>query len=462
MAAAALACVLATACSKNERSGNLGGGAPERSAQGREGGSAGAVRPRLLWDITGIIGSGQSLSVGAQATAVASTKQPYSNLKLSLGAAAVPPYDPESPELSLVPLVEPIRELATSYPSAYPRNIYGETPHTAMGTQISSMVRALAGADYVTVHSVVGENGQGMRMLDKAAVEAAAGDTSTGRAYAASLFEVEAIQRLAKARNQTYGVGAIILTHGETDTGSPTYEADLVQLWTDYNADVRAITGQAESIPLLVTQHHSFGFTAGAVSGAAPSTLAQWRVGVSQPREILCVGPKYQYPYAADTVHLEALGYQLLGEKYGQVYFERVVLGRSWQPLQPTAVAVSGRDITVTFHVPVPPLAWDEALPAPHQTALTEWRAGRGFELRSGAARLAIESVSIDGDAIRVRSAVDLPAGSTLGYAVTSDGTVPPNTSRRWGQLRDSDPFVGAATGRAQPNYSVAFEWPLP
>jgi hypothetical protein len=29
---------------------------------------------------------------------------------------------------------------------------------------------------------------------------------------------------------------------------------------------------------------------------------------------------------------------------------------------------------------------------------------------------------------------------------------------KRWGLLRDSDPFVGAITKKAQPNYCVAFE----
>jgi hypothetical protein len=32
----------------------------------------------------------------------------------------------------------------------------------------------------------------------------------------------------------------------------------------------------------------------------------------------------------------------------------------------------------------------------------------------------------------------------------------------RWGWLRDSDPFVGAVTGLAQPNYCVAFEMSAP
>ncbi len=417
----------------------------------------------LRWDMTGVIGSGQSLSVGAQASDVASKPTLDANLKLSLGGAAAPPFDPTAAALSLVPLFEPIRPLATTYPSAYPHNIYGETPHTAMASQISALVRRAFATEYVTVHSVVGENGQGMARLKKAAVETVNGATSTGRAYAATLFEVAAIERLAKARGQSYGVGAIILTHGETDAGNADYQADLVQLWRDYNQDLKAITGQAESIPLLVTQQHGFGFSAGTSSGASASTLAAWRASLEHPRDIVCVGPKYQYPYAPDNFHLGTRGYQLLGEKYGQVYFERIVLGRDFRPVQPTQVSVDGRVVRVRFHVPVPPLVWDEALPAPHQTALTEWRAGRGFELSAGGgAPIAIESVAIDGDAVSIQSAVDLPAGAVLGYATTSDGVVLANTSRRWGQLRDSDPTVGASTRQAQPNYAVAFTWPLP
>jgi len=32
----------------------------------------------------------------------------------------------------------------------------------------------------------------------------------------------------------------------------------------------------------------------------------------------------------------------------------------------------------------------------------------------------------------------------------------------RWGQLRDSDPFVGSLTGTPQPNHAVAFALPVP
>jgi hypothetical protein len=118
--------------------------------------------------------------------------------------------------------------------------------------------------------------------------------------------------------------------------------------------------------------------------------------------------------------------------------------------------------VTVRFHIPVPPLAWNTTLPNPHQTALTQWAQGRGFELRTGANRLTISSVQIVNDTVRITATTAVPAGSTVGYAVTSDGTALAGVSRRWGKLIDSDRTVGAFTGQAQPNFAVAFELNLP
>jgi len=164
-------------------------------------------------------------------------------------------------------------------------------------------------------------------------------------------------------------------------------------------------------------------------------------------------------------VHLVTDGYRQLGEKYGQVYFERVVQGHAWQPLQPTTVERAARVITVHFHVPVPPLAFDNSFSTPH-AAIPEWSAGRGFEVRSGAGRVAISAVTIAGDAVQITCATDLPAtGVFVGYALTGDAAAmaaPFAGTIRWGQLRDSDPFLGAITRRAQPNYAVAFELPVP
>ncbi len=424
-----------------------------------------AAAPRVQFNINGIVGTGQSLSVGAQATVFSgqATQRHFNNLKLSLGGARVPPFNANLPSLSLVPLVEPIRPLATTFPSAYPANLYGETPHAAMAAQITTLARQAGAPDYVTAQTVVGESGQGMSVINKTAVEIVNGATSTGRAYKATLFEASAIKRLATASGRSYGIGAIVLTHGETDSGNAGYEAAMVQLWSDYNRDLKAITGQADTIPLLTSQQHSFGFTAGQRTGIAVATLAEWKVGVDNPGNIICAAPKYQYPYASDNIHLVTRGYELLGEKYGEVYFQRVVLGNNWQPLQPIGVTRAGRVVTVRFHVPVPPLAWDTVLPMPHQgPLLTEWARGRGFELRRGNTALVISSVQIVGDTVQITAAATVPAGVTVGYAATSDGVALPGISRRWGKLIDSDRVVGVFTGQAQPNYAVAFELAVP
>ena len=417
------------------------------------------------WDWVGIVGTGQSLSVGA--TPVGSTTQPYGNLKLSLGGARVPgkgadPWDPAVPGLAMVPLVEPIRTVATDYPAPYPGNVYGETPHTTMANQLTALVRAASpGGNVVTVHTVVGESGQGIVALAK---QAGSTTGTTGRAYAATLFEAAAIARLARAVGRSYGIGVIVMTHGETDSGSSSYGNDVIQLLADYNVDLAAITGQSQRIPMYLSQQHAFPNGAGSAGQRPAINQVQWRLGVDRGGDFVCTGPKYQYQANPnnDGVHLSALGTQMLGEKVGQVYYERAVLGRDWQPLQPMRVERRGRVVTVRFHVPVPPLDWDAALDPP---AIAAWANGRGFELRAGSSNIAIDSVAIAGDDVEITAASDLPArGLTVGYALSSQGVQLSTASKavRWGQLRDSDPLVGSTTGMPNPNYCVSFELPVP
>jgi hypothetical protein len=341
----------------------------------------------------------------------------------------------------MAPLTEPIRPLISlaAFPSAYPGNIFGETPHYFMANQISALYAATGQGDYVTVHSIIGESGQPLSVISKGAVDMG----RTGRAYAVTLFEMRAIKRLAMAAGKSYGVAAIIMTHGEKDSTSDSYEDGVHKLWADYNADIKAITGQTTSIPMFLTQQHSEPFGAGS---STISSAAMWRLGVKYPGDFVCVGPKYQYQYAGDGRHLTTHEYDRMGAKYGEVYFERIVRGRNWQPLQPLAAVKSGKTITVTFNVPTAPLNWDETITPPHQAALTEWAKGRGFEVSNAGGRVAIDSVAIEGSTVVIALAADSQAGGWMvGYAMTQDGSgamAGPTRGRR-GQLRDSNLLVG-------------------
>jgi len=406
----------------------------------------------IPWDWSGIIGTGQSLAVGEQGQPVLSRTQPHHNLRLSSGHRPWP-IDPNDTNLILVPLVEPIGRPSTNYPSSWPDNIAGETPHSSMANQITALVRATSGRDFVSVHSEVGENGQCMIYLKKNAEHVGV----NGRSFEAAMIEAKAITRLARAAGKTYGVGAIIVTHGECDAGNRNYEGDLYQLWSDYNNDLQAVTGQKQKVQMIVSQQNS-------CNDYSASTLAQWKVGVDYPAVIVCSGPKYQYP-SAEGVHLTANGYRQLGEKYGQVYYERVILGKDWRPLEPTSLERKGAVITVHFNVPVPPLVWDTRFAEPHQS-ITAWQNGKGFEVSTASGEKAtITSVTIAGDAVVITCASDPGPDARVGYAMTggkSRMAAPFEGTYRWGLLRDSDPFVGAATTLAQPNYCVAFELPVP
>jgi hypothetical protein len=406
----------------------------------------------LPWDWSGVIGTGQSLAVGDHGRPVLSTNQPYNNLKLSTGRLSWP-VDPDDTNLSMVPLVEPIGRNSTGYPSSWPDNIAGETPHSAMGNQITAMVRNNWNRDFISVQGEVGENGQCMIYLKKDAAQKGV----NGHSYEAALIETRAITRLAKAAGKTYGIGAIIVTHGECDAGNANYENDLHQLWSDYNTDLPAITGQTRKILMIVSQQNS-------CNDRSASTLAQWKAGVDHPADIVCSGPKYQYP-SAEGVHLTANGYRQLGEKYGQIYYERVILGKDWQPLQPGSVERNGAVITVHCHVPVPPMAWETNFESPHQS-IAEWKDGKGFEVSaSDGAKVAIVSVAISGDAVVITCASDPGPGARVGYAMIGEKArmnAPFPGTFRWGLLRDSDPFKGVVTGQAQPNYGVAFELRAP
>jgi hypothetical protein len=414
----------------------------------REGTSTDASSQGAPFDWVGIIGTGQSLSVGWDSTAI-STTQPFKNVTLEDDGP-----DPKYPidgaataNWSLVPLVEPVRQavsLDAGGPgygdSQYPDNIwvyngsYGETPHSGMANTLSTLWAARKMGDYVTAHSVVGWSGHCLVDIDK---------EGGGRAYPASLSEARVFKKLADAAGKTYGVAGIILTHGECDAtlGTTKYGDGLYQLWQDYNADLKAITGQSRDVVLLASQESSV------AAGYDGSAVQLWQAGNAHPAQIVCTGPKYAYGYVGG-LHMPAAGYERIGEKYAEVFDQVVNGGVAWKPLGPNRVARSGATITIDFDVPNPPLVWDANLTPPHQTVNTAWAHGQGFEVVDGANnQIAIASAAIQGSSVVLTLSQAPAPGTTLtvAYALTPDATGDQGgaDAGMHGLLRDSDAFVG-------------------
>lgn len=393
-----------------------------------------AQPPQPLADWVGVIGTGQSLSVGAAAGTPISTVQPFNNLKLH-DDGPIPQYPLDgSGVLSLVPLTERFRPSLPGWDdNQYPNNLAGETPNAGMANEITQLWLDRTGTDFVTLHSVVGWSGHCLRDIDKS--------NPMRRAYPGGLSEARTFKRMADEAGKTFAYAAVILTHGECDASNPLYEDGLHQLWLDYNQDLKDITGQTTDVPLLVSQQSTIQTASGG------SAVAVWKLGVDHPGEAFCVGPKYQYQYAGDNLHMEAAGYRRLGEKYAEVFDQVVNQGILWKPVQPTAAVLADNKISLTFDVPSPPLQWDENINPPHQRAHTAWANGRGFEVKDSTGELTISSVEIVGDTTVEITLDQPPAGANLmvRYALTQDGTGIQGGTKlgMHGQLRDSDSLVG-------------------
>lgn len=432
------------------------GGASGMNASGGMGGVVGTAGTGLMprdggvvlgkppFDWVGIIGTGQSLSVGWEAGIISPT-QPFKNLKL-VDSGPDPKYPIDggaTGQWSVTPLIEPIRKAVAGTgagydDSQYPNNIfhynesYGETPHAGMANTLSTVWAARAGmGDYVTAHSVVGWSGHCLTDIDKKGGK---------RSFPAAMSEAKIFKKLAEAQGKTYGVGGIILTHGECDNGNANYGTGLYQMWQDYNTDLKAITGQKNDVVLLISQQSS------SSSGTTGSAVQVWKAGNDHPGQIVCTGPKYAFGQYG--LHLSAPGYERVGEKYAEVFDLIVDQGIAWKPVGPNKVTRNGAVITLDFDVPNPPLVWDQHLNPPHQTAHTAWAQGHGFEVIDAMKNeIAIASAEIKGNSVVITLAQAPATGTmlTVGYALTADapGYTAGGPDGLHGQLRDSDPFQG-------------------
>ncbi len=397
------------------------------------------LRPPFDW--VGIIGTGQSLSVGTTAPPTTTTAS-FNNLKLDdLGAGEKFPSDGGGLWVA-VPLREPIREGLLGYAGdnggEYPSNIEGETPHTAMATQLTVLATKAGAADYVSVHSVVGWSARAMTYLNK---------QGGYRPYPSTLTEARAFRTLARAAHKTLGYAAVVLTHGETDNTNPSYGPSVVSLQRDYQTDLQAITGQTTPIPLLASQQSTLPSVTQPDGSQLGSSLALLKAGVDNPGKVIVTGPKYHLPYSPDFLHLTAAGYRALGEKTAEVIDALVNHGVPWRALQPLEVSRAGAVITVRFHVPNPPLAFESSLAPPHQSANLTWKNGRGFEVIDSTGPLTIASVALANDVVTVTlSAAPTGTGLRVRYAIVQDGAglQGGNVAGLRGQLRDSDALVGA------------------
>ena len=382
-------------------------------------------------DINHVLGTGQSLSVGAVGSPALSTTQPYDNTMFVTGVIAG-----GTGLTSFEPLVEAtVETMSSSFASLVTKMARDQIliGQPAGKTSHDLLVRA---------HGV---GGRPYAFLKKG---------GTGTAYANGIAQATAGHDLAVAGNKTYVVRAVTNVHGESDhqLANADYEANVLEWQANYETDVKAISGQTESIPMLHSQFSSWT----RLAGQLPTSIipgAQLAAHISAPGKVILVGAKYHLQHVADGVHLTNAAYRHMGEDYAKVYRRVILEGKTWEPLRPQTITRVGAVVTVKMHVPAPPLVID--------TTLVTDPGKNGFEWRDdGPTTPTIVSVAVAGpDTVTVTlSAAPTGANKRLRYAYTgTPGALGGPTTGPRGNLRDSD-ATSSRDGFALYNWAVHFD----
>lgn len=373
--------------------------------------------------INQILSTGQSLSVGVNATPALTTTQPYSNVMLTGGAGGT------GTGASFTPLIESSIETMSS-----------SMANTITANSTSNNFQVVVG-----LHGV---SGYTYSQLKK-------GTTP----YSNGMTQVTNTKSAATLLGKTSRVIGVTTIHGETDNlngvSGPTYQGYLEEWQHDYDTDVKAITGQTNDVILFLDQLSSF-MAPYAYSATSEIPIYQLKAAEDNPGKIVLVTPKYFFNYS-DLHHLTAQSERWLGEYYGKVIKKVIINHEAWRPLTPDSALLNGNVIYANFHVPAGILTFDTTLVSP--------RTNKGFEYYDSTSSASISNVEIlDSDTVKITlSGVPTGSDQRLRYAYTGipgTNTGAQNAGTAAGNLRDTDPYP-SLYGNTLYNWAVHFDQPI-
>jgi hypothetical protein len=428
-------------------------------------GSAGIGLPQYS-GVAHIIHMGQSLGVGMQSLPlITTTDTGHGNLRFALGVQTwtntVPPSGRPPAQFEIVPLTANIGVMATDQGETIANGMADHLKETLVGRYAPAKTSSALPAFLV---SCAGDGGRYIRELDKRHDDAkdsrAGARQSNGGYYATSIDDVIRAQAYADALGLDYSVAAVTWMQGEANNDCcvnrwdaalsqadaiATYQADLVNLVSDYNADIRAITGQTNPIPFFTYQ------TLGPVS-----SVAQLQAAIAE-RNIYMVGPTYQLPTAINSqydpghvhgasIHISADGERWLGEQFGKVIRRVCSENQDWSPLRPLSSWIdSGRThVYIRFHVPAGSLVLDtDFFPAQGTN--------KGFYVVGSSGNATISAVDVaTPDTVCITLATALPSGAA--YARYAQSTYVADVSKTVLAVR-----TGAAYANGEASTEVVF-----
>ena len=376
-------------------------------------------------DVHHVLITGQSLSVGAM-NVVVSTDQPYDNVSFNTGVRAG-----AINLAAFIPLVE-----------TQDANL-GETVASGMANLATELSGVSGYRGHRTLASANGVGGVPYSGLRKGTLP-----------YGRGLAQINAGLSVARESGLSYRMRAVAVIHGESDHlgFNRTYDDDLLEWQSDYEADVHEITGQTGPVPMFLCQMSSH---TAYDSPTSPIPTLQLEASRRRPDRVFLVGPKYFLTYS-DGVHITGDSTRWLGEYYAKAYRRVLIEGQPWFPVSPREVSREGAEIRITFHVPEPPLVLDEQR--------VSNPGNFGFEYTDNSlVPPTIANVALEGEDTVVVTLSATPNGMNkrIRYAYSGFPGQPggPLTGAR-GNLRDSD-ATSSRFGYDLSNWAVHFDEPV-
>jgi hypothetical protein len=437
--------------------------APAPAPNGGGGAGNDDAEPAIAYvhfDVNHVISTGQSNSVAHEGRPILTTTQPFHNLMFDVGVMTTGVCEQKGcREYQKPSAFVPLTEGDTFW---YPV----ETMSSGLGNEGSLLATKKYGKpSHDILVSLAGRNGLTYWCLRKGTCNFV--DPTYLVAYDESMRQVADAKAIATAAGKSYVVRMATSIHGESDdfgyaVHTPEFPLDgtdgtsksirsykdgLLEWQRDLEAGVKAITGQTQAVPLLISQ-----FSGWNDAPTSAVSMMQYQAHVESKGKVVIVAPGYILDWAGDCRHYTAAAERRLGEYFGKAYARTVVEGRRWEPVRPLAVTHAGNVVTAKFAVPAPPLVLDtERVTDPGHY---------GFEAADAAgAPIAISNVALAGpDTVKITLATAPAAGALLRYAYTAvPHTCPGRFVGPRGNLRDSD-TTPSNYGYELFNWAVHFE----
>lgn len=253
--------------------------------------------------------------------------------------------------------------------------------------------------------------------------------------YNNHMAQITAAKAVALAAGLQYRVLCVVAIHGETDeqASNASYRTQLATWQSDYQTDAKAITGQAQDIPMFHAQQGAYGprqYNAANLDHSSAIQLLQ--AHLDNPTKVILAAPESPFDFYA-LPHFSAFCHAWLGEFFAKAIKRVCFDGLSFSPIRMTAANISGSQIIVDFSVPTPPIQLN--------FRFSNYADGAGFRFDSSAGALKPTAAAVTGPSQITLTFASAPGGTSKRLSFATDDTDPKIT--RSADVCDSDATAG-------------------